>query len=98
MLDLHIEILKKDGKPQFAVLPYEEFLQVREALQIQTTLAQEPARYGGFHENLSAEELRLRQGVAPVTRPEELYGGGDPADWDGFDDMLTQEHAAHPLQ
>ena len=32
MLTLHPEILVKDGKKQFAVLPYEEFLAVQERL------------------------------------------------------------------
>jgi hypothetical protein len=32
MLKLHPEILVKDGKKQFAVLPYEEFEAIRERL------------------------------------------------------------------
>ena len=32
MLKLHPEILVRDGKKQFAVLPYEEFLAVQERL------------------------------------------------------------------
>ena len=32
ILTLHPEILVKDGKKQFAVLPYEEFLAVQERL------------------------------------------------------------------
>ena len=32
MLKLHPEILVKDGKKQFAVLPYEEFLALQERL------------------------------------------------------------------
>ena len=32
MLKLHAEILVKNGKKQFAVLPYEEFLAVQERL------------------------------------------------------------------
>lgn len=32
MLTLHPEILVKDGKKQFAVLPYEEFVAVQERL------------------------------------------------------------------
>ena len=32
MLKLHPEILSKDGKKQFVVLPYEEFLAVQERL------------------------------------------------------------------
>ncbi len=32
MIDLHPEILSTNGEPQFAVLPYAEFLQVKAAL------------------------------------------------------------------
>lgn len=32
MIELHPEILPKDGRPEFAVLPYEEFAAVRELL------------------------------------------------------------------
>jgi len=32
MLELHPEMLRKNGKTEFVVLPYEEFLQVRELL------------------------------------------------------------------
>jgi len=33
MVTLHASILKRDGREAFAVLPYEEFLRVREELQ-----------------------------------------------------------------
>ncbi|MGA2801142.1 MAG: type II toxin-antitoxin system Phd/YefM family antitoxin [Verrucomicrobiota bacterium] len=32
MIELHPEILEKDGQPEFAVLPYEEFQAVKELL------------------------------------------------------------------
>lgn len=32
MLKLHAEILEKNGEKQFAVLPYEEFLELQERL------------------------------------------------------------------
>jgi hypothetical protein len=32
MIELHPEILEKDGQPEFAVLPYKEFQAVRELL------------------------------------------------------------------
>ena len=32
MIELHPDILEKNGQPQFAVLPYEEFEAVRELL------------------------------------------------------------------
>ncbi|MEA5580324.1 type II toxin-antitoxin system Phd/YefM family antitoxin [Nodularia harveyana UHCC-0300] len=33
MIDLHPEFLIKNGEKQFAVLPYEEFLKVKELLE-----------------------------------------------------------------
>lgn len=33
MIELHPEILRRDGKNQFVVLPYEEFVAVRELLE-----------------------------------------------------------------
>lgn len=33
MIKLHPEILKRDGKEQFAILPYEEFLAVQAFLE-----------------------------------------------------------------
>ncbi len=32
MVALHAQIIKKNGKKEYAVLPYEEFLKVQEAL------------------------------------------------------------------
>ena len=33
MIDLHPNILEKDGKKMFVVLPFDEFIQIEEALQ-----------------------------------------------------------------
>jgi hypothetical protein len=33
MIELHPEFLTKDGQKQFAVLPYEEFLKIKELLE-----------------------------------------------------------------
>ena len=33
MLELHPEILRKNGRNEFVVLPYEEFLAIRERLE-----------------------------------------------------------------
>jgi len=33
MIKLHPEFLKKDGEPQFAVLPYDEFLALQQMLE-----------------------------------------------------------------
>lgn len=32
MIELHPEILEKDGKKQFVILPYEEFVAIQQAL------------------------------------------------------------------
>jgi hypothetical protein len=32
MIELHPEIVEKDGKKQFVILPYEEFVAIEEAL------------------------------------------------------------------
>lgn len=98
MIELHPEILTKNGAPEFAVLPYNEFLQVEEALRCLTGRVPAPDfRYGGFQDNLSADELTRRQGVKPVECVEDLYGDGDPADWEGFDDDLARWRAEHPV-
>ncbi len=33
MIELHPEFLTKDGKKEFAVIPYEEFLEIQEMLE-----------------------------------------------------------------
>ncbi|WP_242045487.1 MULTISPECIES: type II toxin-antitoxin system Phd/YefM family antitoxin [unclassified Calothrix] len=33
MIDLHPEFISKNGQKEFAVLPYEEFLQIQELLE-----------------------------------------------------------------
>ena len=63
MISLHPEFLSKDGKLQFAVLPYEEFLQVQATLARTTERELADVKYGSPFDNLSAEELARRQGV-----------------------------------
>lgn len=88
-MELHPMILKKHGKPQFAVLPYEEFLFVQNQLGANTEGgAVSDPKYGGFTDNLSADELAARQGIAPANDIASLYGKGDPDDWAGFDETL----------
>lgn len=90
MITMHPKILSKDGKPQFALLPYEEFLQVQaELARLAGTGLPEP-RLGGFYDNLTAAEHAARQGVKPVTNLAELAWPGDPADWDGFDEAVNE--------
>ena len=97
MIELHPEILSKDGKPEFVVLPFEEFMRLREELLAHAGTPIVPdARLGGFWENLSAEELARRQGVKPVARIEDLYGDGGPADWEGFEEAVEQWRSEHP--
>jgi len=33
MMDLHSQILEKEGKKEFVILPYEEFLKIQEELE-----------------------------------------------------------------
>ena len=33
MLDLNPQVIKKDGKKEFVILPYEEFLKIQEQLE-----------------------------------------------------------------
>ena len=40
MMTLHPEILVKDGKKQFAILPYEEFMSLKERLEDMEDLLQ----------------------------------------------------------
>ncbi len=62
-LTLHPKILRKESKPQFVVLPYEEFLRMKEVLSRMPEGVPLPdERYGGFWDNLSAEELAKTPG------------------------------------
>ena len=98
MIELHPEILSRNGAPQFAILSYEEYLQVEEMLRgLARNMPNSDPRFGGFRDNLSADELARRQGVKPVERSDDLYGNGDPADWEGFDEALAQSRAGHPV-
>ncbi len=97
MIEIHPAILSKDGKPEFVVLPFEEFMRLREELMSQGGAAILPdPRYGGFWENLPAAELARRQGAKPADRVEDLYGDGDPADWEGFEEAVEQWRSEHP--
>ena len=90
-MELHPEILSKNGKPEFVVLPYEEFMQLRQELSAngETKIVPDP-RYGGFFDNLSAEELAKRQNVKLVQDFSELAWPYDAGDWDGFEEAVEQ--------
>lgn len=90
MIDLHAEILSTNGQPQFAVLPYDEFLQVRAALARMAERELEDPRYGAFYDNLTAGELAHRQGVKPFSDPSALAWPYGPEDWEGFEEAVHE--------
>lgn len=90
MIELHPEILSKNGKPEFVVLPYEEYLGVRAALARTTEKKIADPRYGGFWDNLTADELAKRQGVKPVADLSELAWPFGPEDWEGFEEAVDE--------
>jgi hypothetical protein len=98
MIELHPEILTKDGKPEFVKLPYDEFMRLREELMASKggTIVPDP-RFGRFWENVGADELSRRQGIGPAKGVEDLYGDGDPADWEGFEDAVMEWRSEHPM-
>jgi hypothetical protein len=91
VIELHPEILSKDGKPEFVVLPYAEFMRLRKELAAKGAAPMTPdPRYGGFWDNLSAEELARRQGVTATTDPLKLAWPYGPEDWDGFEESVAE--------
>lgn len=65
MLTLHPEILSRDGKRQFAVLPYEEFLALRERLEDAEDLLElrRAKRAEGKASSLSLAEAKRELGI-----------------------------------
>ncbi len=65
MIQLHPKILRKDGKAQLAVLPYEEFIALQEALEDADDLAllEEARREAGDEPNIPFDEVSRRLGV-----------------------------------
>ena len=99
MIELHPEILSKDGAPQFAVLSYDEYLQVEEMLRgLTPNMPKSDPRHGGFWDNVSAEELARRQGVKPVADLSELAWPYGPDDWDGFEEAVERWRNEHPIE
>lgn len=90
MITMHPEFITKDGTPQFAVLPYEEFLQLQAALARATEKAVEDPRFGSFWDNLSAAELARRQGVFAVADLSTLAWPFGAEDWEGFDEAVDE--------
>ncbi len=65
MIKLHPEFLTKDGKKEFAVIPYEEFVALQELLEDAADLLQlrEARRDEGSAETKSLSEVRNLLGL-----------------------------------
>jgi hypothetical protein len=65
MILLHPNILEKDGSKEFAVLPYSEFLLIREELQKYEDLLdlREAKEKEKESESLTVEEAKKRLGI-----------------------------------
>jgi len=96
MIPMHPKILKKDGEPEFVVLPYAEFLQIQAALARMTEESLKNTRFGEFYSNLSADELARRQGVAPVADLELLAWPFSAEDWEGFEEAVDAWRHGNP--
>jgi hypothetical protein len=64
MVRLHPNILKKDGEKAFAVLPYEEFLQVQEELE----------SYEDLKELRSAKSKEAKAPTTPLSKARKQLG------------------------
>jgi hypothetical protein len=65
MLELHPNVLRKNGKKEFVVLPYEEFTALQELLEDveDVILLQEAREQNAGEPGLSIEEVRKRLGL-----------------------------------
>ncbi len=65
MMELHPEILKKNGKSEFVVLPYEEFVAIQELLMdVEDILELRQAKQDEADEaNVSLADVRERFGL-----------------------------------
>lgn len=65
MIELHPEVLRRDGKEQFVVLPYEEFVALRELIEdAQDLLALRKAKEEDTGEpGVSPDEMMRRLGM-----------------------------------
>lgn len=66
MIKLHPEILRKNGKEEFVVLPYEEFVALQELLaDVEDVLELRQAKLlEGNEPGVSLEEMRRRFGLS----------------------------------
>ena len=67
MIQLHPEILRKDGQEQFVVLPYEEFVALRELLDDVRDLIdlRDAKQQEADAPTVSLAEVRRRLGLTP---------------------------------
>ena len=65
MLKIHAEILEKNGKKEFAILPYEEFLELQERLADAEDLIdlRKAKRAEGRKRTMPLAEVKRRLGV-----------------------------------
>jgi hypothetical protein len=70
MIELHPNILRKDGKDEFVVLPYDEFVAIQELLDdLEDLLALQSAKKEEVDApTLSLEEVRARYEQANPTK------------------------------
>jgi len=70
MIKLKPEILHQNGKPQFAVIPYDDFLAIQEELEDTACLRilRKAKASEGKSSTISVNDLKARLGLARRTR------------------------------
>lgn len=69
-LKLHAEVLKKNGRNEFVVLPYEEFVAMREQLEDAMDLValRRAVTEDNGEPGISLQEMKARLGMKPKRR------------------------------
>ena len=62
-MELHAEILKKNGRPEFAILPYDEYERLKELLENYEDLVDLRAAKAEGGRQYSLEEARSELGL-----------------------------------
>jgi hypothetical protein len=70
-MDLHPQILEKDGKPAFVILPYEEFVGLTDALEdaLDVIALREAAAEQGSKPGRSLDDIKKKYGIADSAPP-----------------------------